>query len=111
MNTGKYQDNMSPRDEWDEMDGMRKQMSRRTILQTGLGIAVATAGVGTFFGLERGLTFADKPAPPPTVNPVILWNNAALGAIGATATGPTIGARALAIAIPLYMMHGLPTIK
>ncbi len=102
MNTGKYPDNMAPRGQSDETHDLTREMgkrvSRRTILQTGLGVAVVTAGVGTFFGLERGLTFADKNPPAPTVNPVIQWNNAALQAIGATATGPTIGARALAIA-------------
>ncbi len=82
---------------YDLTDGLEKRVSRRAILQTGLGVAVVTAGVGTFFGLERGLSFASTPPPPPTINPVIQWNNAALQAIGATGTGPTIGARALAI--------------
>ena len=102
MKIGKYQDHMAPFEESAETSDLTKEMgkrvSRRTILQTGLGVAVVTAGVGTFFGLERGLTFAGNPPPAPGVNPVIQWNNAALKAIGATATGPTIGARALAIA-------------
>ena len=71
-------------------------MSRRTIVQTGLGIAVVTAGVGTFFGLERRISFADISSKT-VANPVVPWNSAALQAIGDTATGPTIGARALAI--------------
>ncbi len=101
MKTGKYQGHMAPLEEsariHDLTGEMGKRVSRRTILQRGLGAAVVTAGVGTFFGLERGLVFAGNPSPAPGVNPVIQWNNAALQAIGATATGPTIGARALAI--------------
>ncbi len=101
MKTGEYQSHMALNNELNETQNLTmvsgKHVSRRTILKTGLGVAVVTAGVGTFFGLERGLTFADKLASVPGVNPVIQWNNAALQAIGATATGPTIGARALAI--------------
>ncbi len=101
MNTRKYRDSVQPSSEGegthDLMEEMRKRVSRRTILRTGLGVAVVTAGAGTFFELEKGLTFAAKPSPTPSVNPVVQWNSAALQAIGATATGPTIGARALAI--------------
>lgn len=71
-------------------------LSRRTLLRTGLGVAVtvAAAGAGTFFELHRSTpTHAD----PVNNTVVVQWNNAALQAIAATGTGPTIGARALAI--------------
>jgi hypothetical protein len=101
MKTGKYRDHMTSRGELagtpDLTGETGQRVSRRSILQRGVGVAVVTAGIGTFIGLERGRVWAAPPPPPPT-NPVIQWNNAALQAIGATATGPTIGARALAIA-------------
>lgn len=124
MKTRMYRNLTEPKNElaetYDLTTSLEKRVSRRTILQTGLGVAVVTAGVGTLLGLERGLTFAapppPPPPPPPTVNPVIQWNNAALQAIGATATGPTIGARALAIthtaiydAWATYDMNAVPT--
>ncbi len=98
MDTRKYRNqrgSLAGHSEDDALNApMGKHVSRRTILQTGLGVAVVTAGVGTFWGLERGISFADKPT---IANPVVPWNSAALQAIGDTVTGPTIGARGLAI--------------
>jgi len=67
--------------------------SRRAVLKTGLGLAVAATGVGTWVGLHRRATFA-KNTPDTTV---VQWNNAALQAIRDVNPGPTIGSRALAI--------------
>ena len=60
---------------------LRKPVSRRTLLKTGAGLAVATAGAGAFLGLHAGTgtTFA-KPPGPGTPNAAIQWNNAALQA-------------------------------
>ena len=70
-----------------------RRVSRRTVLQTGLGLAVASCGLGTFFGLERGFTHAAQA----TDNVVLQWNNAALQAIRDVNPGPTVASRAMAI--------------
>ena len=73
------------------------RMSRRTVLRTGAGLVVGAAGIGAWYGLHNTPhnTYAqqDKSAD----NIVLQWNSSALQAIAATGTGPTIGARALAI--------------
>ena len=77
----------------DVIPNLHPRSSRRTLLKTGLGLAVVATGAGTWLGLHREVTSAKQQ----TDNVVIQWNSAALQAIGNTATGPTIGARALAI--------------
>ena len=79
-----------------EMNAMalaQKHVSRRTVLKTGLGLAVVATGAGTFFGLETDFTHASQG----TGSVVIQWNNAALQAIRDINPGPTVGSRALAI--------------
>jgi hypothetical protein len=72
-------------------------VSRRSVLRAGAGLLVVAAGTGTFFELQRGITFADKGGGTLTPNAAIQWNNAALQAIRDINPGPTIGSRALAI--------------
>lgn len=63
-------------------------------MRTGAGVFVVTAaGVGGWSLLKETPTSAKQDED----NAVIQWNNAALKAIGNTGTGPTVGARALAI--------------
>lgn len=85
--------------EVNDLDALKQErhVSRRTALKVGAGAAVLAAGAGTWLGW-RGMTSHADTAPTyssPTI--VVQWNNVALQAISATATGPTIGARALAI--------------
>src|SRR5215467_7207883 len=68
------------------------RVSRRVVLKTGLGVAVLSTGIGTYFGLEKAFTQA-----APSTDVVIQWNNAVLQAIRNVNPGPTIAARALAI--------------
>jgi hypothetical protein len=68
------------------------RVGRRILLKTGLGLAVLSTGVGTFFGPERVFTHAASSS-----DVVIQWNNAALQAIRNVNPGPTIASRALAI--------------
>ena len=100
MDTGKYPEDKNVLHQQDEnpliVASGGKRLSRRTILQAGLGMAVVTAGVGTYLGVERGFVRAATPVVAPS-NPVIVWNSAALQAIIAAGIGPTISARALAI--------------
>src|SRR5947209_5913985 len=70
-----------------------RPVSRRRILQAGLGLTVAAAGAGTFFGLQHSLSRVSAA----TDSVVVQWNNAALQAIHDTKLGPTVAARALAI--------------
>jgi hypothetical protein len=84
----------------DIMLPLHARSGRRTLLKTGLGLVVAATGVGTWLGLHREATKAIQILILPilsTDNVVLQWNSAALQAIGNTSTGPTIGARALAI--------------
>ena len=84
----------------DVMPPLHTRSSRRTLLKTGLGLAVVATGAGTWLGLHRETTRAIQIGGIKilqTDNVVIQWNSAALQAIGNTSTGPTIGARALAI--------------
>ena len=73
----------------------KRSVSRRTVIKAGAGLAVAATGVGAgvWFSTQGIATHAD----PVNNTVVIQWNNTALQAIAATGTGPTIGARALAI--------------
>ena len=77
-----------------------RRINRRTLLGAGLGLTVAGIGVGAWLDMHPVYTFA-KDAPPlqptPTDTIVVQWNKVALQAIADTGTGPTIGARALAI--------------
>ncbi len=75
------------------------RVGRRAVLQTGLGLAVLTTGIGTFFELEKGFAYAEGTVAtaPSSTNVVIQWNNAALQAIRTTNPGPTVASRALAI--------------
>src|ERR1051326_4981288 len=57
-------------------------------------LAAGAIGAGAWYGMGYVPTYAKQSSD----NVVIQWNNAAIQAIGATATGPTVGARALAIA-------------
>lgn len=90
-------------DQQASMPSFTRPMSRRTVLHAGTGLLVVAAGVGAFFELHQGSTFAaNQPQPTPTPvssipNAVIQWNNAALQAIRDVSPGPTIGSRALAI--------------
>ncbi len=99
MDTRKYRNQRGSFAESNEDDAlmatMGKRVSRRTVLQTGLGVAVTATGVGVWLGTHRSTTLAQNNVAD---NVVLQWNNAALQAIAATGTGPTIGARALAIA-------------
>ena len=70
-----------------------QRMSRRTAISLGIGTAVLATGLGTFFEMHRTPTFAK----PVNNTVVVQWNSTACQAIAATGTGPTIGARALAI--------------
>ncbi len=97
MSTGKYQEQVGEGSPPLTSSTSNKRMSRRTLLQAGLGAAVVTAGAGTYLGLERGFAFAAMPVTPPPANPVVQWSNATLQAIVNTGTGPTISARALAM--------------
>ncbi len=81
-----------------------KKLRRRTVLQTGMGLAVVAtaAGIGTWLEMHPASTLA-APSASPLLKPVstdtvvIQWNNVALQAIADTGSGPTIGARVLAI--------------
>ncbi|MDQ2904878.1 MAG: vanadium-dependent haloperoxidase [Chloroflexota bacterium] len=93
----------------------KMSLSRRTVLRTGAGLVVVGAGVGAFFGLQRGTSFAGGGGTI-TPNVAIQWNNAALQAIRDVSPGPTIGSRALAImhtcmydAWATYDPHAVPT--
>jgi PAP2 superfamily len=70
-----------------------RRMSRRTILRTGVGLAMATAGTEALLTLYQGRAFAVTA----TDNIVLQWNNALLQAIRNMKPGPTIVARALAV--------------
>jgi hypothetical protein len=70
-----------------------QRMSRRTALGLGVGTAVLATGLGTFLDVRTTQTLAT----PVNNTVVVQWNSAACQAIAATGTGPTIGARALAI--------------
>ncbi len=78
---------------------LKRRVGRRSVLQTGLGMAVVAAGVGTWLGTHQAITLAkqDVANGNATDNTVIQWNNATLQAIRDTNPGPTIGSRALAI--------------
>jgi len=69
------------------------RVSRRVVLKTGLGLAVLSTGIGTYFGLEKAFTQAASSS----TDVVIQWNNAVLQAIRNVNPGPTIAARALAL--------------
>ncbi len=74
-------------------DIVNKRVSRRGVLQTGLGLAVAATGAGVWLGTQRSFTLAKQPSD----SVVVQWNNAALQAIRDVSPGPTPGSRALAI--------------
>lgn len=86
----------------DGMTPLQVRSSRRTLLKTGMGLTVVAAGVGVGAWLEMhpGSILASTPPPLkplPTDTVVVQWNKVALQAIADTGSGPTIGARALAI--------------
>ena len=79
-----------------------RRINRRALLGAGLGLAVAGVGAGAWLSTRPNYTLAkgkDDPSlkPDPTDTVVVQWNKVTLQAIADTGTGPTIGARALAI--------------
>ncbi len=68
-------------------------VSRRTVLKTGLGAAVAATGIGTWLGLHADTTQALFLGN----NAAIQWDNAVLQAIRNIGMGPTPASRAIAI--------------
>lgn len=106
---GKYDERKEERismlpleEEHERQPEVKPLMSRRAMLGTGLGLIVLGGiGTGTWLGTQGIATYAKDNGNGngnKTDNAVIQWNSAALQAIGATATGPTVGSRALAIA-------------
>ena len=69
-------------------------ISRRTVVKTGLGAAVAMTGMGTWFGLHMSSAHA---LPVPGNNAAITWDKMALQAIENVGMGATPASRALAI--------------
>ena len=67
-------------------------VSRRMVLKTGLGAAVAATGIGTWLGLHANTTHAFFLG-----NAAIQWDNAVLQAIRNVGMGPTAASRAIAI--------------
>jgi membrane-associated phospholipid phosphatase len=67
-------------------------VSRRMVLKTGLGAAVAATGIGTWLGLHANATHAFFLG-----NAAIQWDNAVLQAIRNIGVGPTVASRAIAI--------------
>src|SRR5258708_12961838 len=69
-------------------------LSRRIVLKTGLGAAVAATGIGTWLGLHIGSTHASLLQPP---NAAIQWHTALLQAIRIVGLAPTPPPRSLPI--------------
>ncbi len=74
-------------------DPAQTSISRRTILKTGLGVAVAATGIGTWLGLHADSTHALFL----TENAAIQWDKAVLQAIRNVGMGATVASRAIAI--------------
>src|SRR2546423_8816436 len=79
----------------DSKPALERPISRRSVLRAGLGLAAAAAGVGA---LESRLgPVIRQVSAATTQTPVVTWDTTAIQATAATGTGPTTGARALAI--------------